>query len=225
MAPSIHPFPESSGTALIPPVGTAALELAALPLHQQIVQFAKLALAQGYSHLQILPVFLLPGVHVMQDIPAEVALAQQWLDSSNSSLSLEIRPYLGSHAGLRNLLINPVDPIANSPTASKILLAHGSRRAEANQPVETIATHLGARTAYWSVAPGLEARITERVQQGSQQIAILPYFLFEGSITDAIAQQVDHLAQQFPYVHLHLGQTIGPSAQLADLAIDLLRDQ
>lgn len=205
---------------IVPPVGVAALELAPLPLHQQIRQFAELSLAEGYSHVQILPVFLLPGVHVMADIPAEVALARQSLDSC---MRLEIRPYLGSHPALKNLLIHPVDPITPSVTASKIVLAHGSRQVGGNQPVETIAADLGALPAYWSVAPGLADRISEWVQQGSQQIAILPYFLFEGSITDAITQDVHHLAQQFPDVQLQLGRAIGPSSQLADLAIELLR--
>lgn len=211
-----EPFQSSRG---VPPVGVAELELAPLPLHQQICQFAELALSQGYNQVQILPVFLLPGVHVMEDIPAEVALARQVL---GSRLSLEIRPYLGSHPNLKHLLINPVDPIATSAVASKILLAHGSRRAEGNQPVEQTAAHLGALPAYWSVAPSLEDRVTEFVKQGSQQIAILPYFLFEGGITDAIADVVTHLVQQFPYVQIHSGRVIGPSPQLADLVIELL---
>lgn len=211
-----EPFQSSRG---VPPVGVAELELAPLPLHQQICQFAELALSQGYNQVQILPVFLLPGVHVMEDIPAEVALARQVL---GSRLSLEIRPYLGSHPNLKHLLINPVDPIATSAVASKILLSHGSRRAEGNQPVEQTAAHLGALPAYWSVAPSLEDRVTEFVKQGSQQIAILPYFLFEGGITDAIADVVTHLVQQFPYVQIHSGRVIGPSPQLADLVIELL---
>ena len=211
-----------SVSRLAPSVGTAELELASLSLHLQICQFAEAVLAQGYTHLQILPLFLLPGVHVMQDIPAEVDLAQQTL---HSRLSLEVRPYLGSHPRLQQLLINPVDPIATSPQANKILLAHGSRRVGGNQPVESIATQIGALAAYWSVAPGLDTRITELVKQGSQQIAILPYFLFEGGLTDAITQEVNRLAQQFPYVQFELGRAIGPSPQLADLVVDLLRDR
>jgi len=219
-APLVEPIQSAWRSA--PPVGTAELELAALPLHQQIVRFAEFVLAQGYTHLQIMPLFLLPGVHVMQDIPTEIRLAQQAIPAN---LTLEVCPHLGSHARLPELLINPVDPIATAATASKILLAHGSRRAGGNQPVESIATQLGALPAYWSVEPGLETRVIERVRQGSQQIAILPYFLFEGGITDAIAQEVQHLAQQFPYVQLQLGQAIGPSSQLADCIVELLRDR
>jgi sirohydrochlorin cobaltochelatase len=215
MQPPLGQFAALTG----PPVGTAALELAPAPLHQQIQQFADKIFAQGYQHLQILPLFLLPGVHVMEDIPAEVAIARQAL---SSDLSLEIRPYLGSHPQLAQLLINPVEPIETSATAGKILLAHGSRRLHGNRPVEEIAAQLGAVPAYWSVAPSLDTQVNELIQKGFQQIAILPYFLFEGSITDAIEQTVQHLAQQFPYAQLHLGRAIGPTPQLAEQVIQLL---
>lgn len=206
----------------IPPVGTAVLELAPTPLHQQIQQFAEQVFAQGYQHLQILPLFLLPGVHVMEDIPAEVAIARQVL---SADLALEIRPYLGSHPQLAQLLINPVEPSETSATTGKILLAHGSRRSHGNTPVEEVAARLGAVPAYWSVSPSLESQVNEFIQKGYQTIAILPYFLFEGSITDAIEQEVQRLAQQFPYAQLHLGRAIGPTPQLAELVIQLLRDR
>ncbi|HEY9872546.1 MAG TPA: CbiX/SirB N-terminal domain-containing protein, partial [Candidatus Obscuribacterales bacterium] len=64
-----------------PLVGTATLELAPLPLHEQIRQFADRAKSFGCKHLVVLPLFLLPGVHVMEDIPAEVALAQKAIGS------------------------------------------------------------------------------------------------------------------------------------------------
>lgn len=204
---------------LFPLMGTAVLELAPLPLHQQVQQFAKYAHTKGYRHVQILPLFLLPGVHVMEDIPAEVQMAQQ---SLGTELTLEICPYLGSHPGLSQLLINPVDPVATTPTMGKVLLSHGSRRSQGNQLVEEIATQLGATAAFWSVAPDLETQLTKLVKQGYQQITILPYFLFDGGITDAITQEVKRLGQQFPYVQLHLSRPIGATPQLADLLVDLL---
>jgi sirohydrochlorin cobaltochelatase len=222
VAAAKHSSVWQSPGASIPPVGTAALELAPTSLHQQIQRFAEQALAQGYQHLQILPLFLLPGVHVMEDIPAEVAIARQALPSD---LSVEIRPYLGSHPQLAQLLINPVEPLETSATAGKILLAHGSRRSNGNLPVEAIAAQLGAVPAYWSVSPSLESQVSEFVQKGYQQLAILPYFLFEGSLTDAIEQEVHRLVHLFPYAQMHLGRAIGPTPQLADLVIQLLRDR
>jgi sirohydrochlorin ferrochelatase len=200
-------------------VGTAVLELAPLPLHQQIQHFAEQALAAGYELVKILPLFLLPGVHVMDDLPAEVAIAQQQL---GNRIALKLCPYLGSQTDLGQLLLNSVD-LATAPSQlGKVLLAHGSRRPDSQHSVEAIAAQLGAIPAYWSVEPALETQVTELIKRGHQQIAILPYFLFEGGITDAIGERVDQLTQQFPYTRFHLFRPIGATAELADRAVKLL---
>ncbi len=197
-------------------VGAACLELSPVPLHKQITEFGDRAVECGYSRLQIVPLFLLPGVHVMEDIPAQVALAQQTL---GQKLKLELRSHLGTHPGLIDLLANQ---LATTPSEAWILLAHGSRRAGAKQPVEAIAKQLGALSAYWSVAPSLQSRLQKLVSAGHQQIGIMPYFLFAGGITDAIAQAVEQLQAQFPAVNLHLAEPLGASQELADLILDLL---
>lgn len=203
----------------LPLVGTAVLELAPLPLHEQMRQFAERALAMGYEVVEILPLFLLPGVHVMEDIPAELALAQQKMQHS---VQFSLRPYLGSHADLGQLLLNPVEPLLTAPQVGKVLAAHGSRRPGSSQPIERVAAQLGALPAYWSVPPSIEAQVTHLVKQGYQQIAVLPYFLFEGGITDAIGQAVEHLRQQFPYAQLYLGRPLGATSELANRVVKLL---
>lgn len=204
--------------ATSPLVGTACLELAPLPLHLQIQEFGKKALAAGLNRLQIVPLFLLPGVHVMEDIPDEVVNAQPFF---GSNLSIEIRPHLGVHPGLGRLLATQMTVIE---AETWILLSHGSRRLNANQPVEALATQLGAVSAYWSVPPSLEARVKALVEAGYRKIAILPYFLFAGGITDAIAQTVELISQQFPDVELRLTPPIGASAELANLILDLTKE-
>lgn len=203
----------------MPLVGTAVLELAPLPLHEQIRQFAEQAIVAGYETVKIVPLFLLAGVHVMEDIPAEIAIARQAL---NHAIKFDLRPHLGSHPNLWKLLINPVDAFAAAPQTGKILIAHGSRRPDSHQLVEAIAARLGAVPAYWSVAPSLEDQVTVLVKHGHQQIAILPYFLFEGGITDAIRQTVEQLNQRFPYARLHLSQPLGATPELADCVLDLI---
>jgi sirohydrochlorin ferrochelatase len=196
-------------------VDVATLEMNTLPLHQQIENFAKKALAVGCKSLKIVPVFLLPGVHVMTDIPAEVELARQALDKN---IKLEVTPYLGSDGRLEKLLSQIM---ATIKAETVILLAHGSRRSGSQQLIEAIADHLGAVTAYWSVSPNLETRVEELVIGGYQQIAILPYFLFAGGITDAIAECVEKLQLKFPGVKLQLAPPLGVSAELADIIWDL----
>jgi sirohydrochlorin ferrochelatase len=107
---------------------------------------------------------------------------------------------------------------------AKILLSHGTRRPGGNESVEAVAEHLGAVAAYWSVSPTLEEQFLDLASAGHKQIAILPYFLFSGGITDALAQSVSTLQERFPKLKLSLCDPIGVSSQLADLIVDLTRD-
>ncbi|WP_138498627.1 sirohydrochlorin chelatase [Nostoc sp. PA-18-2419] len=200
-------------------VGIAALEMSPEPLHEQIKQFAQTAfgvhMSPNDNHLKILPLFLLPGVHVMTDIPTQVALAQQ---ATGEDIIIELQPYLGSHPDLKKLLAKQ---IANIQAQAWILLAHGSRRPDSQKPIEAMAQSLTAVVAYWSVSGSLELRVKELVTAGYKEIAILPYFLFAGGITDAIAASVEKLKLQFSAVTFHLAEPLGASAELADLIWDL----
>jgi sirohydrochlorin cobaltochelatase len=202
-------------------VGIAALEMSPQPLHEQIQQFAQSAfgerkLSPNENRLKIVPLFLLPGVHLMTDIPAEVALAQQAI---GQDIIIEVQPYLGSHPNLEKLLAKQTTAIK---TEAWILLAHGSRRPGSQETVEAMAANLPAVTAYWSIAPSLASRVKELVDAGYREIAILPYFLFPGGITDAIAASIEELKLQFPAVNFQLAEPLGASAELAELIWDLI---
>ncbi|MFO0173064.1 MAG: CbiX/SirB N-terminal domain-containing protein, partial [Aphanizomenon sp.] len=106
-----------------------------------------------------------------------------------------------------------------------IILAHGSRRAGSHAPVENIAASVSAITAYWSVPPSLEVRVQELINAGYGQIAIFPYFLFTGGITDAIAQTVKMLQLQFPSVTFQLAPPLGTSPEFADLIGDFIKKE
>jgi sirohydrochlorin ferrochelatase len=200
-------------------VGTAALELAPRPLHEQIQQFANEALSVGCNQVQLLPLFLLPGVHVMEDIPREVALA---LASLGQAVVLNQQPHVGAHSGLVRILASQ---LATIDTEAKILLSHGSRRPGGNEVVAAVAEQLGAVVAYWSVKPTLEEQLNTLAAAGHKRIAILPYFLFSGGITDAIAKMVTSLQEQFPTLQLTLAQPIGASPELADMIVDLIEEK
>lgn len=194
-------------------VETACLELAPVPLHIRIEECARKARDRGLENLQILPLFLLPGVHVREDIPREIAIAQQALEGT---IKLELRPYLGNHLDIIHILTKKLEKV---PAQAKILLSHGSRRQGANKSCEAIAARLNAVTAYWSVSPCLTERVTILAETGAENIAILPYFIFQGGITDAIASQVQQLQTAFPKTKLHLGEPLGATEELADLIL------
>ncbi|MBE9129680.1 sirohydrochlorin chelatase [Coleofasciculus sp. LEGE 07092] len=198
-----------------PPVGTATLELAPLPLHQQIQHFARQAQGAGCHRIQLLPLFLLPGVHVMEDIPQEVTVAQKQL---GEDVILDLGLHLGAYSRLAHLWVNSQKITG---TDAKILLSHGTRRPGGNQPVDAVAQQLGAVAAYWSVQPTLVEQVRDLAAVGHEQIVILPYFIFAGGITDAIAHTVADLQKQFPDLRLQLGQPIGATPQLADLIVNV----
>lgn len=192
---------------LNPPLVRAAfLESYPLPLWQQIIDFAAVAAQKGYTRINILPVFLHPGVHVMEDIPREMAQAKA---QGELPVTIHLEPYIGQHTGaIAPLLAQQI--MAAPPATAWILLAHGSRREGGNQSVEDIAAQLtklinpgnGMKmtpieicTAYWSIAPSLEDRVATLVATGHRQVGILPYFLFPGGITEAVSRRAQELSR------------------------------
>jgi sirohydrochlorin cobaltochelatase len=188
-------------------VGTAQLELATTPLHLQISDFARQCTEIGISQIVILPLFLIPGVHVMEDIPAEVILATEKI---GNLVKLIIAPFLGADPNFADLF----GANRSILPSQSIILAHGSRKAEGNAIVEQLANRLDLTAAYWSVAPNLADTVAKLVATGATKIGILPYFLFTGGITDAIEKLVSELRVQYPQVQLRLGEPIGNNPEL-----------
>lgn len=213
---SVSSLPSSLWDGERPWVGTACLELQPQPLHQQIQDFATGAIAAHYSRLQIVPLFLLPGVHVMDDIPREVAIAQKRL---GDQIQLQIRPYLGQYSHLTASL-GQILPPRDRGTA--VLLSHGSRRPGGNAPVEDLARALGATTAYWSVPPHLDEQVNQLVQQGWRDITIVPYVLFPAGITDAIAVSLETYVQRYPAVQFRRLAPLCQSAPVVRWLMELL---
>jgi sirohydrochlorin cobaltochelatase len=210
---AVRQLAEQLRTCLSAVIGTAQLELADAPLHVQISDFASQFAGSGIEKVVILPLFLIPGVHVMEDIPAEVALA-----NAHGTIPAIVTPFLGSHPTFVNLFAQNRSGSADRA----IILAHGSRRSGGNQIVEELAAKLNIQAAYWSVTPSLTDRVTELVATGASKIEILPYFLFAGGITEAIASSVAQLRSQFPQVELTLGEPIGNSPGLVTAICNLL---
>ena len=200
----------------IPLVGTAVLELGTLPLHQQIYEFGRRAKAAGMTRLQLVPVFLMKGIHVMQDIPVEVKMAEQLLAGS---IELSLCEPIGSHPGMSALLRHKLKAVA---TEGKLLVAHGSRRPKGNHAVEQLAKSLGMSVAYWATPPDLETQVIDLMQLGHQELVILPYFLFSGAITDTITHLTEELAERFPRIRFRMLPPVGATQELAELVVNLV---
>ncbi|MGV2831337.1 sirohydrochlorin chelatase [Myxosarcina sp. GI1(2024)] len=175
-----------------PLVETGTLESASLPLHRQVQQFAISAQRAYCKRVKVLPLFLLPGIHVTEDICAEIDRAREIL---GDAIAIEQLPYLGSDAKLTQLWANR---LVGTEADAKILFSHGTKRSGGNRTVEETAKQLGAITAYLSVSPSLDEKLELLVASGKRTIAIQPYLLCQGRIMEAMELEVMTLQTRFP---------------------------
>ncbi len=199
-------------------VETASLELSEVSLSQKIQQFVTKLQDMGINSLKIVPLFLLPGVHVREDIPKEIKIAKEKI---GFNIHIELCPYLGSYKGLVKIIARQ---FSSHTQDARIIIAHGSRRHGGNGSVEAIASQLNTKVAYWSIEPSLSDQVHALVKEGKKQITIMPYFLFTGGITTVISQQVQQLQDSLPQTELNLGQPLGATPELAQLMVSNLID-
>ncbi len=202
-------------------IGTAYLELAELPIVEQLVLFANQAIQQNCQRVRVLPLFLAPGVHVLEDLPKAIHQAQTQLSDRSQ---LELLPYLGASAELLKILQHHSQQLP----AHQIFLAHGSQQASAQELLLTIAASLNATPAYWSVQPHLPEQVSKLAAHHLSEIGILPYFLFPGRISAAISGVINELQSLFPDIQFRFTQgeleasLLYRDPQLTDLLVQML---
>ncbi|MGD1928167.1 MAG: sirohydrochlorin chelatase [Leptolyngbyaceae cyanobacterium] len=213
LASSSLQFTESSQDA--PIIGVATLEAHKVSLAQQIAVFAQNVWSQGMRQVVIVPLFLLAGIHVKEDLPQEIAAAEAQLPAR---LQLTCAPYLGGAGDFKHYVSQR---LARVEADQCILLAHGSRRPAGNRAIQKLGAIFDTDVAFWSVPPDLETQVANSMQRGYRRIAIAPFFLFPGSITDVITRRTEALAEAFPKLSLRLLSPLGISADLGQVVADL----
>lgn len=194
-------------------VGTAVLDYGLLPLHRQICEFGRRLSSSGIERLRLVPLFLLRGKHVMEDIPREIELARNEL---NGMIELVVGEHIGGDQGMTDLIAKR---FVDSPRVGRVIVAHGSRRPRGNRSVDALAKSLGTAVAYWITESDIETQTIQLMQQGCSTLTIFPYFLFAGGITDAIAHRTEELAERFPRTKFRLLPPLGATADVANLLV------
>jgi sirohydrochlorin ferrochelatase len=99
-----------------------------------------------------------------------------------------------------------------------LLIAHGSRRPEANADLERVASELRRRGRYSFVQasylelaePSIDAGALRCVEAGAARVVMLPFFLSPGKhVVDDLAAARDSLAARYPTVRFSLARPIG----------------
>jgi sirohydrochlorin ferrochelatase len=119
-----------------------------------------------------------------------------------------------------------------SPTAL-LLIAHGSRRPEANADLEHVAGVLRARGEYAFVQsaylemcePGIVAGGEMCVAAGATRVVLLPYFLSAGvHVVEDLSAARDELARRYPEVAFVLAEPLGRHPLLAEVVAERARE-
>ncbi len=121
------------------------------------------------------------------------------------------------------------DPLTKTAV---LLIAHGSRRAAANQDLEQLSALVGERGGYSVVEIGY-LELTEPsiprggrtcVERGAQRVLMLPYFLSAGvHVAQDLAEFRRQLADEFPQVEFVLCPHLGLHPLMVEIVLDRLR--
>lgn len=119
-----------------------------------------------------------------------------------------------------------------TPTAV-LLIAHGSRRAEANADLEHVAEVLRGRGGFVHVQPAYlelcEPDIVtgggKCVAAGARRVVLLPYFLSAGMhVTEDLTAARDELTKRHAGVEFLLAEPLGRHPLLIDVVADRVRE-
>ncbi|MEA5113107.1 MAG: CbiX/SirB N-terminal domain-containing protein [Geobacteraceae bacterium] len=114
-----------------------------------------------------------------------------------------------------------------------LLMAHGSRIAEANDAVNEIAKMVKNFADYEIVevsfrenhSPNIQEGIDACVAQGAQRILLVPYFLYMGAhVREDLPREMEQARQRHPGVEMAMGRHLGVHKRLAKLVIDRIEE-
>lgn len=114
----------------------------------------------------------------------------------------------------------------STPTVAVLLIAHGSRRPEANADLEFVASELRTRGRYPLVRvsylelaePDIETGGAHCVEAGATEVILLPYFLSPGvHVVDDLTEARQKLSERFPGVRFTLAEPLGRHPLLIDV--------
>jgi len=107
-----------------------------------------------------------------------------------------------------------------------LLIAHGSRRAEANADLEFVADGLRGRGTYPDVQvsylelaePSIDAGGARCAARGADRVVMLPYFLSPGKhVAEDLSAARARLAAAFPAVRFVLAEPLGRHPLVLDI--------
>ncbi len=201
------------------------------------IEFADVLLDEGFdkaakkaSKVLVIPLILNAAGHVKMEIPEHLEKAR------DRHPNVEI--IYGKHLGVSMEMLTVVKrrltqtmakmAMPDPKTTGVIILGRGSSDKIANGEVAKLARWLQEETAHDLIDiaftgitfPRLETVVQRQVKLGMTQIALLPYYLFTGTLITRIAEQYEFLQKQYPQVRFALGDYLGFEPEIYQLLND-----
>ncbi|MGI6776960.1 MAG: sirohydrochlorin chelatase [Acetivibrionales bacterium] len=110
-----------------------------------------------------------------------------------------------------------------------LILAHGSKKKETEETLNSIVNKVKDKTGLEFVVPAylqfseqnLLKGIEELVDNGVNNIKIIPMFLFDGiHVTQDIPEELDRVMSLYPGVSIKMSSYLGNDDRIADIIID-----
>ncbi len=117
--------------------------------------------------------------------------------------------------------------------SAALLIAHGSRRPEANRDLVDLAVAIRGRTHYpivevaylEVVEPTIPQGARRCVEQGATRVSLLPYFLSAGAhVVEDLERIRADLALEFPAVQFALCQPLSLHPLLIEIVVERLKE-
>jgi sirohydrochlorin cobaltochelatase len=110
-----------------------------------------------------------------------------------------------------------------------LILAHGSKRQETEEIVNSLVEKVKVKTGEKLVYPAylqfseqnLEKGIDLLVENGVNNIKIMPMFIFDGvHVTQDIPNELNEIKTKYPEINIDMSKHIGDDDKLADIIVD-----
>ncbi len=175
--------------------------------------------AKGAERVIVVPLILNAAGHVKMEIPHFIADARV----RHPDVEFIYARHLGATESVLKILKRNLRKVMDSmdmpdpKNTGVIMLGRGSSDMVANGEVAKMARWLFEQTdhelvdiAFTGITyPRLETAVQRQVQLGMTQVAILPYYLFTGTLIERIKRQVERLQTQYPQIAISHGDYFG----------------
>lgn len=166
--------------------------------------------AEGAQRVVVVPLILNAAGHVKMDIPQAIDGARlkfpmvQFLYAPHLTACDPILAILRRRLKGAMQALDMPDPT----TTGVVILGRGSSDRQANGDMAKMARWLLEETdhelvdlAFTGITyPRLEKAVQRQSLQGMKQVVVLPYYLFNGTLVERIARQVENLKAQYPTI-------------------------